>query len=107
MEPSLSSEYEHRKKLNKIRESVNNRVKDVVDTFAKIEKAKVEALKKTEEMKRSAEQEITRLEADIARSELTADMKKTLASDIDALRKEIQDRVTKLRARVSGTVIPP
>jgi uncharacterized coiled-coil DUF342 family protein len=103
---SLSSEYEHRKKLNKIREDMNKRVKDVRDHFAKIEKVKTEALKKTEEMRRSAGQDIAKLEEDIAESDLTSDIKKTLASDIAILRKEIEDRATELRSRISGTVIP-
>ena len=103
---SLSSDYELRKKLNKIREDVNKRVKDVRDQFARIEKVKLDALKKTEEMKRSAEKEIAKLEEDIAKSGLTSDIKKTLASDIFTLKKEIEDRTTELRSRVSGTVIP-
>lgn len=102
----LSSEFEHRKKLNKIREDVNKRVKDVRDHFAKIEKIKLEALKKTEEMRRSAEQDIAKLEKDIAKSDLTSDIKKTLASDIATLRKEIEDRTAELRTRITGTIIP-
>jgi uncharacterized coiled-coil DUF342 family protein len=104
---SLSPEYEHRKKLNKIREDMNKRVKDLRDHFAKIEKVKTEALKKTEEMRRSAGQDIAKLEEDIAKSDLTSDIKKTLASDIAILKKEIEDRATELRSRISGTVIPP
>jgi uncharacterized coiled-coil DUF342 family protein len=103
---SLSPEYEHRKKLNKIREDMNKRVKDVRDHFAKIEKVKTEALKKTEEMRRSTGQDIVKLEEDIAKSNLTSDIKKTLALDIATLRKEIEDRATELRSRISGTVIP-
>jgi uncharacterized coiled-coil DUF342 family protein len=103
---SVSSEIDHRKKLNKIREDVNKRVKDVRDHFAKIEKVKVDALKKTEEMRRSAENDITKLEGEIAKSDLTAEMKKALASDIANLKKEIEDRAVELRTRISGTVIP-
>jgi len=103
----LSSDYEQRKKLNKIRESVNNRVKDVREHFAKIEKVKVEALKKTEEMKRSAENDLRKLEEDLAKSGLTPELKKTLEADINALRKEIEDKSSELRTRLYGTVIPP
>jgi uncharacterized coiled-coil DUF342 family protein len=103
---SQVSEYEHRKKLNKIREDTNKRVKDVRDHFAKIEKVKTEALKKTEEIRRSAQKDITRLEEDIAKSGLTEDVKKTLASDIALLRKEIEDRATELRSRLTAIVIP-
>jgi uncharacterized coiled-coil DUF342 family protein len=103
---SQVSEYEHRKKLNKIREDTNKRVKDVRDHFAKIERVKTEALKKTEEIRRSAQKDITRLEEDIAKSGLTDDVKKTLASDIAMLRKEIEDRAAELRSRLTAIIIP-
>jgi uncharacterized coiled-coil DUF342 family protein len=103
---SIASEYEHRKKLNKIREDTNKKVNDVRDHFAKIEKVKTDALKKTEEMRRSADKDITKLEEEIAKSNLTAEVKKTLTSDITLLRKEIEDRATELRNRIAGTVIP-
>jgi uncharacterized coiled-coil DUF342 family protein len=103
---SQVSEYEHRKKLNKIREDTNKRVKDVRDHFAKIERVKTEALKKTEEIRRSAQKDITRLEEGIAKSGLTDDVKKTLASDIAMLRKEIEDRAAELRSRLTAIIIP-
>ena len=102
---SQVSEYEHRKKLNKIREDTNKRVKDVRDHFAKIESVKTEALKKTEEMRRSAEKDITRLEEDIAKSGLTEDVKRTIASDIALLRKEIEDKATEFRSRLTAIAI--
>ncbi len=103
---SLSSDYEQRKKLNKIREDVNKRMKDVREHFAKIEKLKVESLKKTEELRRSAEQEIRKLEEGIAAAGLTSDRKSALVQDIATLRKEIEDRATELRTRISGTATP-
>jgi uncharacterized coiled-coil DUF342 family protein len=102
----LSSDYEYRKKLNKIREDVNKKVKDVRDHFAKIEETKVKALNKNEDMRQSAERDIRKLEEEIAKSDLTTDAKKTLASDIATLRKEIESRATELRTRIHGTVIP-
>ena len=101
-----SSEFEHRKKLNKIRDDVNKKVKDVRDHFAKIEKVKLDALKKTEELKRSAQQDIVKLEAEIAKSDLTSDVKKALSSDFATLRREVEDRTVELRTRIGGTVIP-
>jgi phenylalanyl-tRNA synthetase alpha subunit len=101
-----SSEFEHRKKLNKIREDMNKRVKDVRDQFAKMENVKLDALKKTEEMKRSAQQDIAKLETDITKSDLASDLKQALSSDIDILRKEIEERASELRTRIVGTAIP-
>jgi uncharacterized protein (DUF885 family) len=102
-----ASEYEHRKKLNRIREDTNKRVNDVRDHFVKIEKVKTEALKKTEEIRRSAEKDMTKLEQEIAKSDLTAEVKKALTSDIALLRKEIEDRATELRTRLTAIAIPP
>jgi len=104
---SLASEYEHRKKLNRIREDTNKRVKEVRDHFVKIDKVKTEALKKTEEIRRAAEKDIKRLEEDLAKSDLKEDVKKALKSDIALLRKEIEDRAAELRARLTAIAIPP
>jgi uncharacterized coiled-coil DUF342 family protein len=101
-----SYDFEHRKKLNKIREDLNKRTKDVREHFAKMEKVKLDALKKTEELKHSGQQELTKLEENIAKSDLTSDLKKELSSDIATLRKEIEDRVAELRTRITGTAIP-
>ncbi len=101
-----SSEYEHRKKLNKIREDMNKRVKDVGDHFSKIEKVKTDALKKIEDMRGSAEQNLRKLEEDIARSTLTAEAKSALTDDIAGLRREVEQRGSELKDRISKTFVP-
>lgn len=102
-----SSEYEHRRKLNKIRENVNKRVKDIRDHFAKIEKIKVDALKKTEEMRWDADRDIAKVEEDIAKSEgLSKELREKLASDIASLKSEIEKRSDELRDRISKVEIP-
>jgi len=62
-----TSEREYRDKLNKTREKLSKR-KNVRKTFAKIEKMKLEALKKSEEMRRSVEHDPDKIERDVARS---------------------------------------
>ncbi len=104
---SRISEYEHRKKLNKIREETDKRVKEVRDHFVKIDRVKTEALKKTEEIRGSAERDMVKLEGELKRSDLAEDVKKALASDIALLRKEIEDRTAELRARLTAIAIPP
>jgi len=101
------SEYEHRKKLNKIREDANKRVKDVRDNFVKIDKIKTEALKKTEEIRNSAEKDMKKLEEDIKRADLAEDAKTALTSDMTLLKKEIEDRISELRSRLTSISIPP
>ena len=105
---SLSSESEHRKKLNKIREDMTKRVNDAaqdiakleVDNLWKIDEVKGEALRKTDEIRKSAAQDIAKLESDIAKSDLASETKKILMSDITVLKKEIEDRVAELRNRI-------
>ena len=63
-----TSEREFSEKANKIREKLHKGVKDARDKFADIEKTKVEALKKTEDLKRSADQEVTKMEIEIGKS---------------------------------------
>lgn len=106
MRNGLSSEYEHRKKLNKVREDMNKRVKDVRDHFGKIEKLKTDALKKIEDMRVSTQRDLRKLEEDIAKSNLSSDAKNAVVSDIDSLRKEIEDRGSELRTRISKTLVP-
>jgi len=50
---------------------------------------------------------MTKLEEEIAKSDLTAEVKKTLTSDIALLRKEIEDKATELRTRLTAIAIPP
>lgn len=104
---SSSLEYEHRKKLNRIRENTNKRVKDVRDHFVKIDKVKTEALKKTEEIKGSAEKDLAKLEEEIKRSVLAEEIRKALLSDTAQLKKEVEDRAAELRARLTAISIPP
>jgi mRNA-degrading endonuclease RelE of RelBE toxin-antitoxin system len=59
------SEREYREKLNKMSEKLNKRARDIRKDFAKIEKMKVDALKKSEEIKRSAEKKIDKMEKNI------------------------------------------
>lgn len=104
---SSSLEYEHRKKLNRIRENTNKRVKDVRDHFVKIDRVKTEALKKAEEIKGSAEKDIVKLEEEIKRSILSEEVRKALLSDTALLKKEIEDRAAELRTRLMAISIPP
>jgi phenylalanyl-tRNA synthetase alpha subunit len=104
---SNRSEYEHRKKLNRIREDANKRVKEVRDHFVKIDKIRTQALGKTEEIRLSAQKDITRLEEEIKISALTEDTKKALSADIASLKKEIEDRAAELRSRLTAISIPP
>lgn len=101
------SEREYREKLSKIREKLNNRAKDVRGDYAKIEKMKLEALKKSEELKRSAEHDIEKMERDITKSkDLAPESKQRLRSEIVLLRNEIREKYGELKVQISKTLIP-
>jgi len=101
------SERDYRENVNKIREKIYRKIKDVRDEFAKIEKIKVETLKKADELKRSAEHDLDKMEEDIGKSkDLVPESKRRLLSEINLLKKEAEEKYTELRTRISETMIP-
>jgi len=101
------SEREYREKLNKINEKLNNHVRNIRKDFAKIEKMKVEALKKSDETRRSAEKDLGKMEGKITRSkDLAPESKKRLRSEILVLRQEIKQEYVELKTEISRSLIP-
>ena len=102
-----TSEREFREKLNKILENANKGAKDVREKFANIQKIKVEALKKTEEMKRSAENDIDKIMINITKSQdLAVESKGRLQKEISDLRVKIEHTYADLKKRISDTMVP-
>lgn len=98
-----SYEFEFRKKLTKIREELGKRELDVRGSLANIEKIKVEALKKTEEMKYSAQHEMEKIEQDIMKTaDLNGQMRTKLVTEINALKDDVGKTYTELRNVVLG-----
>ena len=101
------SERDYKEKLNKVRENMYKRIKDIRNKFAEIEKLKVEALKKTDELRRSAEHDIFKMEEDITKSkDLAPESKQRLHSEISSIKREVDEKSTELRTRISETMIP-
>jgi len=101
------SEREYREKLNKILENTNKRAKDVREKFAQIQKIKVDALKKTEEMKRSADHDIDKTIMEITKSQdLAIESKERLHTEISSLRNNIDRTYVDLKKRISETTVP-
>jgi hypothetical protein len=98
-----SYEFEFRKKLIKIREEMGKRELDVRGSFANIEKIKVDALKKTEELKYSAQHEMEKIEQDIVKTaDLNGQMRARLVTEINALKDDVGKTYTELRNIVLG-----
>jgi len=101
------SEREYREKLNKILENTNKRAKDVREKFAQIQKIKVDALKKTEEMKRSTDHDIDKAMMEITKSQdLAIESKERLHTEISNLRNNIDRTYVDLKKRISETMVP-
>lgn len=102
-----TSEREYREKLNKINEKLNNRARDIRKDLAKIERMKVEALKRSEEARHSAEKDIDKIEGKITKSkDLAPESRKRLRSEILVLREEIKQEYIELKTQISKTLIP-
>jgi hypothetical protein len=101
------SEREYREKLVKIQENTNKQARGVREKFAQIQKIKVEALKKTEEIKRSADRDIDKAMMEITKSkDLAIESKERLRTEISSIRNNIDQTYTDLKNRISETMVP-
>jgi hypothetical protein len=100
---SESFEFEFQKRLTKIREELGKRELDVRGQLANIEKIRVEALKKMEEMKYSAHHDIEKVNQDIMKAkDLNAQVKARLTSETAALKEEVERKYAETRSTVLG-----
>jgi seryl-tRNA synthetase len=102
-----TSEREYNEKLDEIRKKLSKRAKDVRDDAIKIEKVKVDALKKVEDMRRSADKEANKIEENIVKSkDLAPESKQRLNSELTLVRNEIEDNYAKLRRQIAESIVP-
>lgn len=99
----MGDSLELQKKLTKAREELSKREVEVRRQVANIEKIKVEALKKLEELKYSAQHDMEKVEHDIAKAkELNSEAKTRITSEIIALKNEIEKKYAELRSTILG-----
>lgn len=102
-----TSEREYSEKMRKIQEKLDRRVKDIRKEFDRIEKIKVDALKRSEDMRRSAEKDVNKIEKNIAKSkDLAPESKQRLQSQIAITRNDIENKYTKSRTQIAESIIP-
>lgn len=102
-----TSEREYREKLRKMQERFGKRARDLRNEIAKIEKIKVDALKKLEEMRRTADREMSKIEGKVQKSkDLAPESKQRLNSETAALKNEIAADYTQLRRQIAQTIAP-
>lgn len=101
------SERELREKMHRAKEQVNREIRDLRKRMLKIEEIKTDALKRTAELKKTAEDYIDAIEADVGGSEdLASESKERLLSEIPAVRKEVLEKISELRRRICETITP-
>jgi rubrerythrin len=105
---SSSVDLEHQKKLTKIREQLSKREVEVRKQLADIEKIRVEALKKTEDMKYSAQHDIERIDQDIMKAKnLDAQTKARLAAEVGSIKSDIEKKYSDLRGAILAKATLP
>ncbi len=101
------SEREYKERLNNVREKITKRARNIRKDFTKIEKMKVEALKKAEDARRSAAHDLDKIEGRIAKSkDLAPESRERLRSEIVTLRGAIGEEYTELKAQISKALVP-
>jgi hypothetical protein len=102
-----TSEREFIKKICKIREKMNKKSSGVKKEFTKLEKTKVNLLKKTEEDRHNIERELDKMEHKIHGSkDLAPESKRRLCTHTSSLKGEITHIYFDLKTRILETVIP-
>jgi hypothetical protein len=102
-----TSEREFMEKLGKIRDKTLKAAKDIKNDFAKMEKIKAESLKKTEEMRRSTEHDVAKLEQEVIKTkDLAPESITRLNAEITVIKNEIQQRYNELKSRISAAIVP-
>jgi hypothetical protein len=102
-----TSEREYNEKLDEIRKKLSKRAKDVRDDAVKIEKVKIDALAKIEDMRRSADKEANKIEEKIVKSkDLAPESKQRLNLELTNVRNEIEDNYATLRRQIAESIVP-
>jgi cob(I)alamin adenosyltransferase len=102
-----TSEREYKEKLHKIQEKLHKRIEDDQKNAKKIEQIKVESLKKAEDLRRSADKEINKIEGNIIKSkDLAPESKERLRSEIVMLKNEIEGNYVQIRRQIAESIVP-
>ena len=103
----MGSEREFMDKIRKVKEKSSKTADDVRSDFAKMEKLKAESLKKSEEMRHTSEQDLERLEREIAKDkDLAPESKQRLSVELNIAKNETQQEYTQLKTRISRAIVP-
>jgi len=98
-----SFEFEFQKKLTKMREELGKREVDIRSQLANIERIKVEALKKTEELKYSAKHDMEKMEQDVMKAkDLNTEVRSRVTAETEMLKEDLEKKYAELRNTILG-----
>jgi predicted phage gp36 major capsid-like protein len=94
-------------RIRKVREKSSKTAGDVKNDFSKMEKLKAESLKKTEEMRRTSEQDLEKIEREIAKDrDLAPESRQRLIVELGNAKNETQQEYAGLKTRISKAIVP-
>jgi hypothetical protein len=102
-----TSEREFLDKISSIQGKASKKAADVKNDFAKMQKLKTDALKKTEEMMQSTEHDLEKLEHEILKSkDLVAESRPRLYVEIKDAKEHVRQKYIDLKKRVLAAIVP-
>ena len=88
-----------------MKQKFDKKAKDIKKEFEKLERTKVDLLKRTKGTKHDAEREIAKIEEEIAKSkDLAPESKSRLRLEIDNLKSEVRRRYSELEMHITETI---
>ncbi len=102
-----TSEREFSERIVKIKEKASKIVNEVRGDFAEMEELKAESLKKIEEMRRSAEENLEKIDRESAKSkDLAFESRQRLVQELEAAKSQVQQKYNELKDRISASIMP-
>ena len=101
-----TSEREFVEKIVDIKAKSGKKASEIKNDFAKMQKLKAEALKKTEEMMQSADEGLEKLEQKIVKSkDLVPESRQRLGIEIEAAKRQVKEKYDDLKGRISKSIV--
>ena len=102
-----TSEREYVQKIEKMRKKMSKKSDNIKKEFTKLEKTKVNLLKKNEENRHDIERKLVNMQSKINGSkDLAPESKRRLFTEISSLKSEITQIYYDLKTRIAETIIP-
>lgn len=102
-----TSEREFIEKIVQTKKKASEMVIEIRNDFPKMEKLKADALKKVEEMRRSTETNLEKIEQNATKEkDLVPESRHRISVEIVQAKKEIQQKYEETKSRISASIVP-